>query len=325
MRGWKRQQEFKMSEETNEITPEQFVEVLKRRVKKDWDAVVGITGEEGSSKSTLASWFVYLGCLYDGLNEEDALKKFTDYTIFSPNKERVQEQITKSERYSIINADEAIKILYKQNWATPIQKFLNMFYALCRQENKVSILCMPRFLDFNEFFRNHRIKFWIHVVDRGVAVVFERDWFPSSADPWMLKESQKLNYMLYTKRKTGDFNTEQKIQALAKLKNFIGVIRFEDLPTKLKNVYRDGKAEFAYMDLEEQIKQGEVAPGARAKEYQQALIDTVHNLHKQGMLSKDIAKTMNLSGKTIGRYLQTKRLDENEYINNKHVEDDNYD
>ena len=171
----------------NEITPEKFVDVLKRRVKKDWDAVVGITGEEGSSKSTLASWLVYLGCIDDGKTEEEACQKFVDYTIFSPNKNRVQEQITKSERYSIINADEAIKILYKQNWATPIQKFLNMFYALCRQENKISVLCMPRFLDFNEFFRNHRIKFWIHVVDRGVAVIFERDWFPTSSDPWFIK------------------------------------------------------------------------------------------------------------------------------------------
>ena len=212
-----------MGEELNIITPDKFVSILKRRVKKDWDAVVGITGEEGSSKSTLASWLVYLGAIQDGYNEEEALKKFVEYTIFSPNKERVQEQRTKSERYAIINADEAVKILYKQNWATPIQKFLNMFYALCRQENKISILCMPRFLDFNEFFRNHRIKFWIHVVDRGIACIFERDWFPSSADPWMLKEAQKLNTTIYYRKHTGDFNVEQKVQALSKLKNFIGI------------------------------------------------------------------------------------------------------
>jgi len=317
-----------MSSETlNEITPEKFVDVLKRRVKKDWDAVVGITGEEGSSKSTIAGWLVYLGCIYEGLSEEEALKKFSDYTIFSPNKDRVQEQITKSERYSIINADEAIKILYKQNWATPIQKFLNMFYALCRQENKISLLCIPRFLDFNEFFRNHRIKFWIHVVDRGVAVIFERDWFPSSTDPWMLKEAQKYNYLLYTRRKTGDFNTEQKIQALSKLKNFIGVIRFEDLPTKLKNVYLKGKAEFAYEDLEEQIRQSEFAPSARAEEYKNKIISAVHNLKERGIVHRDIARILNMSLKSVGNYLMMEKEGKEKPFcyNNTSKEVDNFD
>jgi len=311
----------------NELTPNEFVHILKKRVKKDWDAVVAITGEEGSSKSTLASWFVYEGCIQDGLSEEEALKKFIEYTIFSPSKKRVQEQITKSERYAIINADEAIKILYKQNWATPIQKFLNMFYALCRQENKISVLCMPRFLDFNEFFRNHRIKFWIHVVDRGVGVIFEKDWFPSSADPWFLKDSQKINFNLYSRRKTGDFNTEQKIQALSRLKNFIGVIRFEDLNNKLKKIYKEGKAVYAYEDLEEQIKQGQVAPGHRATEYKNRLINAAHNLRNKGFILRDIAGMLDVSVKTIGLYLKEEPnliVTPNNF-NNNHKKEDNFD
>lgn len=308
------------------LTPTELVKTLKSRVKKDWDAVIGITGDEGSSKSTLASWLVYEGCLYDGMTEEEALVKFNEYTIFSPNKERVQEQITKSTRYSIINADEAIKILYKQNWATPIQKFLNMFYALCRQENKISVLCMPRFLDFNEFFRNHRIKFWIHVLDRGVGVMFEKDWFPASADPWFLKHATKMNEEMYKRKHTSDFNLHEKIAALSKLKNFVGVVEFEDLPTKVKNVYKLGKAQFAYEDLDEQVKQGDIAPGAKAEKYQIKAIQTAHNLAEQGMAIKDIARIMCVSDRTIYSYLKIEPEGETEGITyNKHSLGDNFD
>jgi len=295
----------------------------------EWYITDDWTITHNSSKSTLASWLVYLGCIADGLSEEESLKKFVDYTIFSPNKTRVQEQITKSERYSIINADEAIKILYKQNWATPIQKFLNMFYALCRQENKISILCMPRFLDFNEFFRNHRIKFWIHVLDRGVAVIFERDWFPSSADPWMLKESQKLNYMIYTKRKTGDFNTEQKVQALSRLKNFIGVIRFDDLPNNLKKVYKDGKAEFAYEDLEEQIKQGDIGNGAREDKWKNQIEEVILTMYQDGKNGMEISRTTGIAKSTIYEVIKGLNssipIPEQPLINNNHSKEDNFD
>jgi len=291
-----------MAEDLNIISPKEFVSILKRRVHKDWDAVVGITGEEGSSKSTLASWLVYEGCLFEGLSEEEALKKFVEYTIFSPNQDRVQEQITQSERYSIINADEAIKILYKQNWASPIQKFLNMFYALCRQENKISVLCMPRFLDFNEFFRNHRIKFWVHVLDRGVAVIMEKDWFPSSDDPWFLKDAMKMNTTLYARKKTADFNVDEKIRVLSRLKNFVGVIHFEDLPNNVKKVYRDGKAEFAYEDIKEQIKQDSMG-GPLAEKYRGWVQHMVHKLSGQGLNPNQIAKETTIPRSTVQNIL----------------------
>jgi hypothetical protein len=312
-----------MAEDLNIISPKEFVSILKRRVHKDWDAVVGITGEEGSSKSTLASWLVYEGCLFEGLSEEEALKKFVEYTIFSPNQDRVQEQITQSERYSIINADEAIKILYKQNWASPIQKFLNMFYALCRQENKISVLCMPRFLDFNEFFRNHRIKFWVHVLDRGVAVIMEKDWFPSSDDPWFLKDAMKMNTTLYARKKTADFNVDEKIRVLSRLKNFVGVIHFEDLPNKVKKVYRDGKAEFAYEDIKEQIKVGET-PNSQAESYKNKLVTAVKNLKEKGVKHEEIALILDISTKTVTRYLQTPRLEEGLLLINKTKGGDNF-
>ena len=201
-----------------------------------------------------------------------------------------------------------------------------MFYALCRQENKISILCMPRFLDFNEFFRNHRIKFWIHVLDRGVGVMFERDWFPASADPWFLKHAAKMNDEMYKRKHTSDFNLDEKIAALSRLKNFVGVVRFDDLPTKLKNAYKKGKAQFAYEDLDEQVKGEQIAPGSKAEAYHDKAIQTAQNLMERGFARRDVARIMGVSEKTICRYLKLDAESPSDTsINNKQLEGDNFD
>lgn len=174
------------------LTPHDVSKIFLRRVKKDKDAVIALTGDEGEGKSTLALHIIQETLRLHHKTEEEILETINDYVIYSPNKEEVKKRIIGLPKYMPVSADEAIKILYKLNWGTEIQKYLNMLYAICRKENKITILCMPRFIDFNEFFRNHRIKFWIHILERGRAVMFSKDWSPFSKDPWWLDENQKI-------------------------------------------------------------------------------------------------------------------------------------
>jgi len=275
----------------DEINPEELVKSWKKRTEADFDAVIAITGEEGISKSTLATWCIIEGLLYDGFTEEQIPGMINNYTIFSPNKERVKKQIMEAPRHSIINADEAIKILYKLNWHTDIQKFLNMLYALCRKENKISILCIPRFTDLNEFFRKHRIKFWVHVIDRGVGILFAKDWNPFTDDPWWMKEGMDIIKKSYGRKKVVDFDTQEKINMLSKVRNFVAIVKFEDLPTAIKKIYRKGKEEFGYDDLGE-MKGMEANFGGSAREAKQLerLQRTVVNLTKRGFKQNEIVE-----------------------------------
>src|SRR3972149_1934724 len=163
---------------------------LRKRVREDYDAVIGITGEEGVSKSTLANWI--------GFKTDDKYS-FEKNCLFSPSPKSMVDSIRNLPRFSTINADEAIKILYKQQWW--LQVFINKFYRLCRQDNKISIMCMPRFQEFNEGFRNHRILFWVHLLDRGVGVIWEKDWSPYVKDPWHFDDNQKMLDKMVAKRK----------------------------------------------------------------------------------------------------------------------------
>jgi hypothetical protein len=218
---------------------------LRKKTREDYDAVVGITGDEGVSKSTLANHL--------GFNTDKAYT-FEKNCLFSPNEQSMVDAIRKLPRFSTVNADEAIKILYKQQWW--LQVFINKFYRLCRQDNKISILCMPRFSEFNEGFRNHRILIWIHLLDRGIGVVFMKDWNVFSKDPWNMKENEKL-IQKYTKRqKYFQVSLERKINILKKSPNFVDSIEFPDLPEKLRIEYKALAAKHKYVGMDDELVDG---------------------------------------------------------------------
>lgn len=104
-----------------------FAQKLYERARNGKDSVVAICGDEGDGKSTLAANIGF---------ESDMFFDFERNELFSPTNEEMQEKVVGLPRFSTIVADEAIKILYKLNWQSKSQRFLNELYALCRRENK---------------------------------------------------------------------------------------------------------------------------------------------------------------------------------------------
>ena len=137
--------------------------------------------------------------------------------------------IVKLPKYSIVDVDEAIKILYKLQWYSDISIFLNIIYALCRRENKISTLDMPRFKDFNEYFRNWRIKLWIHVIERGVAIIFIKHWSPFIDDPWLMKLNQKNIDIQMKNKKTLAVPLNEQLRILRKSPNYLMEVAFPAL------------------------------------------------------------------------------------------------
>ena len=299
-----------------EISVKDLVNKFQKRVKADYDAVVAITGEEGSGKSCLANNIIEEYLKRSCETREELLKEFQKYLIFSPNKEKVKKTIKDAPKYSIINADEAVKILYKQNWASPVQKFLNMLYAVARQENLVSILCMPRFMDFNEFFRNHRIKYWLYILDRGTAVFCAKDWNPFSDDPWLIKENNKYIKSLSKRKSMYEFTTEDKINTFQKLPIYVGIVRFDDMAPDLKKVYKKYKRKYSYEDMEEQTRES-IQPGRKAEWYSDKLKNLVSNLKKYSVMNNtEISKITGISRNTV-REWQSDSDNEQSYNSNK--------
>ena len=207
--------------------------LFHRRLKGDWDSVIAVCGEEGVGKSTLAlliAWYI------------DQLFTVERNVIGSPDTKQIHEKLTNLPRYSAVIVDEAIKVMYKLGWQNRAQIMLNTVYSVCRAENKLSLLCMPKFGDFNSYFRQHRIKIWIQVVERGRALVFVRNPFADFVeDAWNMKENAKLITKMMRGRQYVEVDQEEYVEALKQTKNFAFEFTFNDVPEDIKAEYKTYK------------------------------------------------------------------------------------
>jgi hypothetical protein len=286
-----------------------------KRVKKDKDVAMAISGYEGDGKSTLAVQIVIEVLRVLGKTDEYILENFNDYMIYSPNKDEMFQKITKPEKYAPINSDEATKALYKLNWASSSQKFLNVLFQLCRKENKINILCIPRFTDLNEYFRNHRVMFWIHILETGTAVLMIRDWSPFSRDPWHIDENRKTIDESRKRKKLGDFEIDEKITLMKKARGFVSVLKWDDLDTRFKNVYLKGKHEHSYEGIGED---GDIGTTGRNEKYKEALTKACVALKQKGLSGSEIARTLDIGRSSVYDYLKS-GLSESETLTNKNI------
>jgi len=197
-------------------------------LKEDYDFVTAITGREGKGKSTL---MIILAILVD--------RKFslTKQLSLLPTTGEIKRMFKKIRQFGVLGIDEAIKILHKQDWYNVLQKVIVQMYATERFQNKATFLCIPRFTDLNEHFRNHRINCWIDVVDRGVALVKVPIPVPYFTDPWMMNDMIKKYSFLLKSKKGAQITIEDMERIEKKNPCFVDTIYFPDLPAQIKEVY----------------------------------------------------------------------------------------
>jgi len=169
---------------------------------------------------------------------------------FLPDATEIKKEFTSLPRYSVYLIDEAVRGLWKYKWSSGVQQALLEMYQTERHQNKCTLLCIPRFKDFTEHFRNHRIKIWIHVLARdprrdpqGVAIAYLRDDDKDQTDPWHLVENIKLKDKLFRNKPIYMRSLNEKINAERKMSNFYFFLEFADLPEDIKTEYVTKKVE----------------------------------------------------------------------------------
>lgn len=213
------------------------VDGFKERLEENWDIVVAITGEEGVGKSTFSIQ------LAKKLDSKFDLEKNVSYL---PNEEEVEFKFYEIRPKSVLLIDEAVKGFYKLNWQDKMQQRINQMYATERWQNKITLLLIPRFTDLNEFFRNHRVRFWFHIFKRGYGVMLSKDIInPFNPDPWFMKENFKAIDEFLKKRKSFNLKVEEIEKLYEKrIRNFVTFFTFEDLDEETKSKYLELKIKY---------------------------------------------------------------------------------
>ena len=201
---------------------------IRKRIRQDFDSVIAITGENGTGKSVLA---IYMSLLADPKYRLDK------NCLYIPDENEFTNTFNKMHKYEVIHVDEAARSMHKHKWSSNLQQKINLLYDVeARKKQIATILILPRFTDLNEKFRNFRVRYWIHVMARGWAIIQERDADKDLDDPWHMKEYFKLK----AKKTTGrSLNTQENILIEEKIcaRNFVGTLWFPDIIPTLKTEY----------------------------------------------------------------------------------------
>lgn len=233
-------------EDENEISIEYLCSVIDERLKIEHDLVICLSGDEGYGKTTLG---IEISRIYD---KEFNLVRNVAYL---PTTQETAEKFHSLKKNQAFLVDEAIKILYKLKWNDRLQILINEMYATERWQTKLSILCIPRFKDLNEQFRHHRVMIWIHIIERGVALIFIKDRYNFVAtDPWYLDEIEK---QIRTRRKVKrNLDIADLIDLCRRFDTFNGYILFNPLDKETQDIYDDLKADARerakYLDAKEE-------------------------------------------------------------------------
>ena len=273
--------------------------LCQMRTHADYDAFIAITGTEGVGKSVLDILLAYL-VQTDGVNLAKSSFDLYDNVIYSGNRQLVAKKIKELPRFSAVCIDEAIKHLYKRNFMDKMQIFLNVVAAVCRKLNKLVFLCLPDFNDLDTFYRNHRVKWWIHVYDRGHAVVLEKSKNPAATDKWYLKEFNKSWERLTKRKKTHEVNAAKQLSIFKRQKTYFFDFTFPDLPKEIGDKYKQ-----IAIEKSSDIYNVKNHHGVREKLYRDGLMSLVAKLYTEGGLTqRALADQTGLSLGAVSKLLQ---------------------
>ena len=278
-------------------------DIVSLRLEDDSDIQIAITGEPGTGKSTLGIWIGWL------INR-DSKKVFNlvKNIAYIPDQKDVIKQYNDIQSKTALIIDEAVRGMHKHQWANKMQQLLVQMFNTERYQNKATILIMPRFKDLGEYFRNERVRVWIHVQKRGTGIVYVKDLDEhiGMEDPWHFKENIKIKQKIYKGRILT--SQEERLNAAVEANGFLGIITFPQLPYEIEEEYKRLKLESRKPKTEAEEEEP-TTMGAR--KYRDSLRLAVKLIKtKLKITNRDIGKAIGIRETIVSLWLNTDRLQE---------------
>jgi len=268
-----------------------FCKIVRKDLRDEKDYVIAITGYPGMGKSQLAAIIAIL-IDYDYSFED---------ICFIPTSKEIENRYMNLPMYSIMHIDEASRGLHKQKWYDKVQQKLNELYDTEREDHFLcTLLLMPRFQNFTENFRNFRIKYWINIVDRGLAIVYKRDEDKDSKDPWHLDENYKLKQKRWRNRRIYDRDVPSLVKMEQSTVNYWFYFQVPEIPKEVWEKYQVLKKESRKVSKESGLEEVESHKEKLDREKMEKW-RTINSLRSKGKTYDEISAFMKCSPETIRR------------------------
>jgi len=280
------------------LSLDKVASLIRGRTRKNSDAVLCISGFEGVGKSTFGIILSYI------LDPSFDLWK---NILYSPSEEEFLEKINVMHKGSVLNLDEAVKMLEKQDWSK--QTFIKKTFQVIRGKNLITLLLIPRLEDLNEYFRNWRVMLNLCITHRGFGYLQVPDPY-NKKDVWHTAFNQaKLDSAL----RGETFHTAELgevMKAISEYKGFLGFFNFPPLPKEVEKEYVKLKDKYSLHNLEnekkakeEMAKEDKQAKKDREREEKEELALKAKDLKDMGYKKKDIAKELGITYRKVGYVL----------------------
>lgn len=268
--------------------------LLTGRVRKNADVCACISGFEGVGKSNFAMLLSYL-C--------DKNFNLWDNVLYSPNEKELLEKLKTFKKGSILNLDEAVKVLEKQAWAK--QTFIKKTFQVIRGKNLITLLLIPRLEDLNEYFRNWRVMLNICVIKRGLAYLQVPDVY-NKDDVWHTKYNQTIMDSALAGETFQTADISQVMIAISKYKGFLGFVTFPKLPAEIEKEYIILKDKYSLLNLTEEENNSEEAKAEeknkandKVAKFKNLFINSYNILKEQGLSQNKIALKLGYSRQSL--------------------------
>jgi len=293
-----------MVDKYTEITLKQIGRLIRRRTndteegRRDFNCA--ITGEPGDGKSVFT---VQLG------EATDQNYSLTKNVLYYPKPGDIIPRYDSLKSQQFLHIDETSRAIHKHKWWDPILQKLSEHYDTERWQRKATGFCIPRFWNLTENFRNDRIYMWIHIIERGVAVLNIKDVNKFQFDPWRLKENLRILNKQKNRRIRNE-NRKDKMDMELKNPNFYGFIYFDDLSPEKKEEYERLKIESRFLAKKEIDIEEETPATKRWKNTREQLKQVLNYTNKKcGIPQKELAKIVGLSTSAVCEMIRDSRSD----------------
>ncbi len=197
--------------------------MLYKAVKNKYDCPIIITGGTSSGKSTLSYQI------------SKALRRL-GFHKFNPEEDLIYDPQEASEEidkrfYSTIIIDEAVNVMFNRDWYNELQKKIIKALNMNRHHYNIVFFNLPSGKDVDKKLLSVA-RIWVHVVERGLAIIKMKNQGHHSRDDWDIAINEKIERKFIEKKRKINYT---------KLTTYRGHLKFSKLTEREEKIYEEIK------------------------------------------------------------------------------------